>query len=222
MNALLGVKLGMSRLFREDGVAVPVTVLDLSGNRVCQVKKAAGPDGYDAVQLAHGTRAKKRLGQAAIGHLAKHKAGLARRLREVRCDAKQLEGLEPGQEIGLDGFDEGLLVDVTGVSKGKGFAGGIRRHNFRSGRASHGTSRAHNTIGSTGQCQDPGRVFKGKKMPGHLGAQGCTARNLPIARVDRERKLLFVTGGVPGAANSEVMVRIAHRQKSQPAAAPAK
>ena len=187
MKTLLGVKLGMSRLFRDDGVAVPVTVLDLSGNRVCQLKKADGPDGYDAVQLAHGERSKKRLSQAAIGHRAKHKAGLARRLREVRCAAAELEGLEPGQELGLDAFDEGLLVDVIGVSKGKGFAGGIRRHNFRSGRATHGTSRAHNTIGSSGQCQDPGRVFKGKKMPGHLGARGCTVRNLPVARVDRER-----------------------------------
>ncbi|MBF2735600.1 MAG: 50S ribosomal protein L3 [Betaproteobacteria bacterium AqS2] len=214
MKTLLGVKIGMSRLFRDDGVAVPVTVLDLSGNRVCQLKKADGPDGYDAVQLAHGARKKKRLSAAAIGHRAKHKAGLARRLKEVRCEAAELEGLESGQELGLDAFAEGLLVDVIGVSKGKGFAGGIRRHNFRSGRASHGTSRAHNTVGSTGQCQDPGRVFKGKKMPGHLGDRGCTVRNLPIARVDLERKLLFVKGGVPGANNAQIAVRVARIQKN--------
>ena len=208
MNKLLGYKLGMSRLFTDAGVSVPVTVLDLSGNRVAQLKSASGPDGYDAIQLAHGTRKKKRLGNAAIGHRAKHKVGLARTLKEVRCTAAELEGLESGAELGLEDFAPGALVNVTGVSKGKGFAGAIKRHNFRSGRATHGNSRAHNKPGSIGQCQDPGRVFKGKKMAGQMGARGATVRNLRVARVDAANKLLFVAGGVPGAPNSPIFVAL--------------
>ena len=208
MSALLGIKIGMSRLFDEQGKSHGVTVLDVSGNRVCQIKLADGPDGYNAVQLAHGQAKKKRLSNAMINHLAKHKVGLAQRLREVRCDAKTAASVEPGSTVGVADFSVGAMVNVSGVSKGRGFAGVIRRHNFKSGRASHGTSRAHNTPGSIGQCQDPGRVFKGKKMPGHLGAKNVTVRNLRIARVDVERNLLFVAGGVPGASNSQIMVRL--------------
>ncbi len=198
----------MSRLFDEQGRSHGVTVLDVSGNRICQVKRADGADGYDAVQLAHGQAKKKRLSSSMISHLAKHKAGLARQLREVRCDADTAAKVEPGNEVGIDKFTVGALVDVRGTSKGRGFAGVIRRHNFKSGRATHGTSRAHNKPGSIGQCQDPGRVFKGKKMPGHLGAKGVTVRNLRIAHVDADRNLLFVAGSVPGASNSQIMVHL--------------
>lgn len=211
MNALLGVKAGMSRMFDERGSSTAVSVIDMSDNRVCQVRRA-GTDGYDAIQIAHGTAKKKRLSGAAVGHLAKHKAGLARRLAEVRCTAAEAEAATPGDALDLSAFKEGALVDVTGTSKGKGFAGVIRRHNFRSNRASHGNSKAHNKAGSTGQCQDPGKVFKGKKMAGHLGAKRTTVRNLRVARVDAEKGVLYVAGGIPGAARGEVMVRLAARQ----------
>ena len=213
MNTLLGVKVGMSRVFDDEGTSVPVTIIDMSGNRVCQIKtNGSGRDGYDAVQIAHGERKKKRLSAAIIGHLAKHKAGLAHTLKEVRCTPEQAQSLEPGQLLDLAAFIPAALVDVSGTSKGKGFAGVIRRHNFKSGRASHGTSRAHNKPGSIGQCQDPGRVFKGKKMPGHMGNKGRTVKNLRIARVDQERNLLFVAGGVPGARNAKLVVRLAAQQ----------
>ena len=214
MDKLAGYKLGMSRVFTDAGESVPVTVLDLSGNRVAQIKTASGPDGYDAIQLAHGTSKKKRLSNAEVGHRAKYKVGLARTLKEVRCTSAQLAGVENGAEVGLAAFAEGALVDVTGVSKGKGFAGAIKRHNFRSGRATHGNSRAHNKPGSIGQCQDPGRVFKGKKMAGHMGARGSTVRNLRVARVDAEKKLLFVAGGVPGAPNSKIFVALGSTSKA--------
>ena len=213
MNTLLGKKIGMSRMFTEKGLSIPVTILDLSNNRVCQVKTADGSDGYNAVQIAYGSRKKKRLSNAVVGHLAKNKSGLAKTLQEVRCDDKIVKDLEVGSELGMEEFTTGLFVDVTGQSKGKGFAGVIRRHNFKSGRATHGNSRAHNKPGSTGQCQDPGKVFKGKKMPGHLGAKRSTVRNLKIAKVDEEKKLLFVAGGVPGAVNSEITVKISAQQK---------
>lgn len=208
MDTMIGVKLGMSRMFDDSGKSVPVSVIDLSGNRVCQVKSVER-DGYDAIQLAHGERKKKRLSGGLIGHLAKHKAGLARRLCEVRCTAEQAAAVTPGDTVSLDAFTEGTVVDVSGISKGKGFAGVIRRYNFRSGRATHGNSRAHNKPGSSGQCQDPGRVFKGKKMAGHMGDRSVTVRNLHVARIDPERKLLFVSGGIPGATNSSVVVYVA-------------
>ena len=213
MNTMLGIKAGMSRMFGENGVSAAVSVIDMSGNRICQVKCTAnGRDGYDAIQVASGSIKKKRLSNAAIGHLAKHKAGLARRLREMRCTPEEAQAANPGDKIDLAAFKEGALVDVTGTSKGKGFAGAIRRHNFRSGRATHGTSRAHNKPGATGQCQDPGKVFKGKKMPGHLGAKRTTVKNLRVARVDIERNVLYVAGGVPGANNAELVVRLAAQQ----------
>lgn len=212
MNALMGIKAGMSRMFGDDGASTAVSVIDMSGNRVCQVKGVDAKDGYCAIQVAHGTAKKKRLSNAAIGHLAKHKVGLAKSLTEVRCSPEQAQAANPGDALDLAAFSEGALVDVTGTSKGKGFAGAIRRHNFRSNRASHGNSKAHNKPGSTGQCQDPGKVFKGKKMPGHLGARQTTVRNLRVARVDRERNVLYIAGGVPGSANAEVVVRLASRQ----------
>ena len=215
MNALVGIKAGMSRMFDDNGASTAISVIDMSGNRICQVKKsAAGKDGYDSIQIAHGSRKKKSLSNAAIGHLAKHKAGLARRLVEVRCTPERAAAANPGDEIGLSEFSEGSIVDVSGISKGKGFAGVIRRHNFRSNRASHGNSKAHNKPGSTGQCQDPGKVFKGKKMPGHLGAKRATVKNLRVMRVDMERSILYVAGGIPGASNGEVLVRLASRQPS--------
>lgn len=206
MDSLIGIKVGMSRMFDDAGNSVPVTVLNMSGNRVCQVKQASSADGYDAVQLAVGEAKKKRTSNAQVGHLAKYKAGLARTLYEVRVSPEVAAAAEAGSAARLDAFAEGTVVDVAGISKGRGFTGAIRRHNFRSGRASHGNSRAHNKPGSSGQCQDPGRVFKGKKMAGHLGNKGVTVRNLRITRIDIERQLIYVSGGVPGSINSEVML----------------
>lgn len=207
MLGLLGKKVGMTRVFRDNGDSVPVTVLDVSGNRVAQVKRAE-TDGYLAVQVAHGERKRHRIGKPVIGHLAKHRAGPARTLREFRVrDEGELEGLSPGDPLPVTMFSAGQLVDVTGVSKGKGFAGVIKRHHFRSNRATHGNSRSTRKPGSIGQRQDPGRVFPGKKMPGHLGAKRRTLQNLPVERVDEARGLLLVRGSVPGSSNGEVMVR---------------
>lgn len=206
MLGLLGKKVGMTRVFRENGDSVPVTVLDVSGNRVAQLRRAE-TDGYLAVQVAHGERKRHRIGKPVIGHLAKHRAGPARTLREFRVGGAEMEGLSPGDALSADMFAEGQLVDVTGVSKGKGFAGVIKRHHFRSNRATHGNSRSTRKPGSIGQRQDPGRVFPGKKMAGHLGAKRRTLQNLPVVRVDAERGLLLVRGSVPGAANGEVVVR---------------
>ena len=217
MAALLGVKAGMTRLFAENGRSNPVTVIDVSGNRVCQVKTAER-DGYAAVQLAQGQGRRTRFTRARIGHLGKHNAGAARRLREYRASSEEISGLQPGQELAVDAlFAVGHHVDVTSRSKGCGFAGVIKRHNFSSGRQTHGNSRAHRKPGSTGQNQDPGRVFPGKKMPGQMGSRRTTVQNLKVIRVDGERGLLFVIGAVPGPRNADVMVRHAVKK---PAAAP--
>ena len=214
MAALLGVKAGMTRVFAENGRSNAVTVIDVSGNRVCQVKTAER-DGYAAVQLAQGQGRRNRLTRAMIGHLGKHNAGAARRLREYRTDAGEMAGLQPGAELAVDAiFATGHHVDVTSRSKGCGFAGVIKRHNFSSGRQSHGTSRAHRKPGSTGQNQDPGRVFPGKKMPGHMGSRRTTVQNLKVVKVDGERGLLFVGGAVPGPRNADVMVRHAVKKKA--------
>lgn len=209
MDTLVGIKVGMSRMFDDAGNSVPVTILDMSTNRIGQVKLATGKDGYNAIQLAHGEAKKKRVNKAKIGHLAKHKAGLARNLHEVRVSAAQAAAAEVGSEVGVDDFTAGCVVNVAATSKGRGFAGVIRRHNFRSGRKTHGNSRAHNKPGSTGQCQDPGRVFKGKKMAGQMGNKTVTVRNLTVARVDAEQKLIYVAGGVPGAKNCPVILSMA-------------
>ncbi|MGC3963304.1 MAG: 50S ribosomal protein L3 [Rhodocyclaceae bacterium] len=203
---LVGRKVGMTRIFAEDGASVPVTVLDVSNNRVTQIK-TPDLDGYSAVQVAYGERRASRVSKALAGHLAKAGVQAGSILREFAVAAEKLESLKAGDVISVDIFAVGQKVDVTGTSIGKGYAGVIKRHNFASNRASHGNSRSHNVPGSIGMAQDPGRVFPGKRMTGHLGAVKATVQNLEVVRVDVERGLLLVKGAVPGHDGGNVVVR---------------
>ena len=203
---LVGRKVGMTRIFAEDGASVPVTVLDVSNNRVAQIKTPE-TDGYAAVQVAFGQRRATRMTKALSGHLAKAGVESSRVLKEFPIAADQLDGFKPGDLIAATIFEAGQKVDVTGVTIGKGFAGGIKRHHFSSNRASHGNSVSHNAPGSIGMAQDPGRVFPGKRMAGHLGDVQRTTQNLVVVRVDADRQLLLVKGAVPGARGSDVVVR---------------
>jgi len=196
----------MTRIFTEDGVTIPVTVLDVSNNRVTQIKTAE-VDGYSAVQVTFGKRRASRVSKPAAGHLAKAGVEAGELLREFRIDADAAGQLQAGAAVGLDMFAVGQKVDVSGTTIGKGFAGAIKRHNFSSGRASHGNSISHNAPGSTGMCQDPGRVFPGKRMAGHMGNVRRTQQNLEVVRIDAERQLLLVKGAVPGAKGGDVVVR---------------
>jgi large subunit ribosomal protein L3 len=202
---LVGRKVGMTRIFTADGDAVPVTVLDVSNNRVTQIKTPES-DGYAAVQVAFGVRRKSRISKPVAGHLAKAGVEAGMVLKEFRVKSEELGGFQVGGKVGVDLFKEGQKVDVQGTSIGKGFAGTIKRHNFSSNRASHGNSRSHNVPGSIGMAQDPGRVFPGKRMSGHMGAVTCTVQNLVVARVDAERGLILVRGAVPGSDNGHVVV----------------
>jgi large subunit ribosomal protein L3 len=202
---LIGRKVGMTRLFTDEGEAIPVTVIDVSDNRVAQVKTQA-TDGYDAVQLAHGTRRASRVTKAMAGHFAQAGVMAGNALNEFHVDAEKLAEMNPGQVVGVDVFAAGQKVDVQGVTIGKGYAGTIKRYHFASGRASHGNSRSHNVPGSIGMAQDPGRVFPGKRMTGHLGDVTRTVQNLVIARIDAERNLIMVKGAVPGAPGGKVLV----------------
>ncbi|MDD3763876.1 MAG: 50S ribosomal protein L3 [Nevskiales bacterium] len=204
--AIVGRKAGMTRVFTEDGAAIPVTVIECTPNRVTQVKTVDN-DGYRAVQVAVGDKKTSRLTKAEAGHYKKSGVAPGRGLWEIRLDDGEGENLETGAEIKVEAFDGVKAVDVTGVSQGKGFAGTIKRWNFGGGRASHGNSLSHRAPGSIGQNQSPGRVFKGKKMAGHMGAKRVTALNLDLVRIDTERNLLLVKGAVPGAANGDVIVR---------------
>lgn len=203
---LVGRKVGMTRIFGETGESIPVTVIELKDNRVTQVKSEA-TDGYTAVQLTYGFKKANRLTKPESGHFAKAKVEAGKGLVEFRVSESEVGELEVGKAIGVSLFEAGQKVDITGTSKGKGFAGNIKRNNFKSQRASHGNSLSHKAPGSIGQCQDPGRVFKGKKMPGHLGDRRVTTQNLEILRVDGERGLLLIKGAIPGAVNGDVMVR---------------
>jgi large subunit ribosomal protein L3 len=203
---LVGRKVGMTRIFAEDGSTLPVTVLDVSDNRIAQIKTPE-KDGYAAVQIAFGRRRASRVRKPLAGHLAKAAVEAGHLLKEFRADAKALESLKVGAKIGVDLFKVGQKVDVQGVTIGKGFAGVIKRHHFSSNRASHGNSISHNKPGSTGQNQDPGRVFPGKRMAGHLGNVKRTVPNLVVVRVDAERQLLLVRGSVPGSKGRDVVVR---------------
>ena len=196
----------MTRIFAEDGASIPVTVLDVSNNRVAQIKTPE-TDGYAAVQVAFGQRRATRMTKALSGHLAKAGVESSRVLKEFTVAADALDGFKPGDAIAATIFEAGQKVDITGVTIGKGFAGGIKRHHFSSNRASHGNSVSHNAPGSIGMAQDPGRVFPGKRMAGHLGDVQRTAQNLEVVRVDAERQLLLVKGAVPGARGSDVVVR---------------
>ncbi|OLL29648.1 50S ribosomal protein L3 [Burkholderia sp. SRS-W-2-2016] len=202
---LVGRKVGMTRIFTAEGDSIPVTVLDVSDNRVTQIKTVE-TDGYTAVQVAFGTRRASRVTKPLAGHLAKAGVQAGEILKEFKIDAAKAAELSNGTVVGTDLFEVGQKVDVQGVSIGKGYAGTIKRYNFSSGRATHGNSRSHNVPGSIGMAQDPGRVFPGKRMTGHMGDENVTVQNLEIARIDADRNLLLVKGAVPGAKGGKVFV----------------
>ena len=219
---LVGRKVGMMRIFKDDGTSVPVTVLDCSGNRVTQIKTKEA-DGYVAVQVAFGKRRATRVTKSMAGHFAKAGVEAGSELREFRVAADKLGELKPGSELKVDMFAAGQKVDVSGTTIGKGYAGVIKRHHFSSNRASHGNSLSHKSPGSIGMAQDPGRVFPGKRMSGHLGDVKRTIQLLEVARVDAERSLIMVKGSVPGPKNAAVIVRPSVKAKaSKPAAKGAK
>ena len=217
---LLGRKVGMMRIFTDDGDAVPVTVLDVSNNRVAQVKTVE-TDGYSAIQVAYGARKASRVTKPEAGHLAKAGVEAGEVLQEFRVSAEVAAGYQPGGTVPVNLFAAGQKVDVQGTSIGKGFTGTIKRHNFGSQRASHGNSRSHNVPGSISMAQDPGRVFPGKKMSGHLGDVTVTTQNLDIVRVDEARSLLLVRGAVPGSKNGFVTVKPAVKARAGKVAAEA-
>ncbi len=208
---IVGRKSGMTRIFTDDGVSIPVTVIEVDPNRITQVKNVE-TDGYSAVQVTVGSRRASRVTKSEAGHFAKANAEAGRNLFELRNDAQ--EAFEVGASITVECFSAGQIIDVTGTSKGKGFAGGIKRWNFGMQDATHGNSRSHRVLGSIGQCQTPGRVFKGKKMAGHLGAERVTVQNLEVVRVDAERNLLLVKGAIPGAPGGDVFVRPAVKART--------
>jgi len=212
---LVGRKVGMMRIFTDDGDSIPVTVLDVSDNRVTQIKTPE-IDGYSAVQVAFGKRRASRVTKAAAGHYAKAGVEAGTILKEFLIDTAKASELKAGDHVAVSSvFEAGQKVDVQGVTIGKGYAGTIKRYNFSSGRASHGNSRSHNVPGSIGMAQDPGRVFPGKRMTGHMGDVTRTTQNLEIARVDVERQLLLVKGAVPGAKNGQVIVSPAVKVKAK-------
>jgi large subunit ribosomal protein L3 len=214
---LLGRKVGMLRIFTDDGDAVPVTVLDVSNNRVTQVKTVEN-DGYSAIQVAFGSRKASRVSKPEAGHLAKAGVEGAELLQEFRLNADEAGKFAAGAAVPVSTvFAVGQKVDVQGTTIGKGFTGTIKRHHFGSQRASHGNSRSHNVPGSISMAQDPGRVFPGKRMSGHLGDDTVTTQNLDIVRIDEARQLLLVRGAVPGAKGGFVTVRPAIKAKAKPA-----
>lgn len=208
---IVGRKSGMTRIFTDDGVSIPVSVIEVSPNRVTQVKNVE-TDGYAAVQVTVGSRRASRVTKPAAGHYAKANAEAGRGLWELRNDTQ--ESFEVGAEITVGAFEAGQMIDVTGTSKGKGFAGTVKRWNFATQDATHGNSLSHRAPGSIGQCQTPGRVFKGKKMSGQMGSEQVTVQNLEVVRVDAERNLLLVKGAIPGAPGGDVIVRPAVKARS--------
>jgi len=203
---LVGRKSGMTRVFTDEGASIPVTVIEVIPNRVAQIKTVAS-DGYSALQLASGERKSSHLTKPLIGHYAKANVKAGDALNESRVEETELEGVNVGDVLTVELFEAGQKVDVTGQSKGKGFAGGVKRWNFAMQDATHGNSVSHRAPGSIGQCQTPGRVFKGKKMAGHMGAAQVTTQGLEVVRVDAERNLILVKGAVPGAPGGEILVR---------------
>jgi len=201
---LVGRKRGMTRIFTEDGVSTPVTVIEVEPNRISQLKTAA-VDGYNAVQITIGAKKASRVTKSLAGHFAK--AGSAAGHKLLEFTLADVEGFEVGTELKVDMFEAGQQIDVTGITKGKGFAGVVKRYGFRGGDATHGNSLSHRAPGSIGMCQTPGRVFKEKKMAGHMGDVKRTIQNLSVVRVDEARNLLLVKGSVPGAKGSDVVIR---------------
>lgn len=213
MTSLVGKQCGMTRVFTEDGVSHPVTVIEVPANRVVQVKSAES-DGYTALQITAGEKSTKHLSKPEAGHFAKANVAAGAVLQEIRLDSgSELAQKQVGDELTVALFAAGEKVDVTGTSKGKGFAGGVKRWNFSMQDATHGNSLSHRAPGSIGQCQTPGRVFKGKKMAGQMGNVRKTVQNLTVVRVDEERGLILIKGGVPGAPGSYVTVSKAVKRK---------
>ena len=203
---LVGIKRGMTRIFTQAGASIPVTVVEVNANRISQIK-TVDTDGYDAIQITTGEHRESRVTAAQKGHFAKAGVAAGRGVWEFRADASELEGREVGGDILVDLFEVGQLVDVTGQSKGKGFQGGVKRHNFRTQDATHGNSVSHRVLGSTGQNQTPGRVFKGKKMPGRMCNKRVTVQGLEIVSIDTEKGVLVIKGALPGANGGDVIVR---------------
>ena len=201
---IVGVKKGMTRVFSEDGASLPVTVIEVTPNRVVQ-RKTADSDGYEAIQVAFGSIKASKVSKAVAGHYSKSEQEAGRGLCEFRCETD--DEFAVGDSISVDRFEVGQKIDVTGQSKGKGFAGVVKRYNFQMQDATHGNSISHRAPGSIGQCQSPGRVFKGKKMAGHMGAVQVTSHTLEVVRVDQENNLLLVKGAVPGAKGGDVIVK---------------
>ena len=211
---LIGRKAGMIRVFTDEGATVPVTVIEVGPNRVSQVKSAES-DGYRALQVTVGARKASRVSKPMAGHFSKAGVAAGDTLREFRLNEGEGEDLAVGEALDVTMFETGQKVDVRGVTKGRGFAGAIRRHNFKSQDATHGNSVSHRAPGSIGQCQTPGRVFKGKRMAGQLGNVNRCQQNLEVVRVDAERNLLLVKGGVPGPAGGRLMVTPSVKQKNK-------
>jgi len=206
---LVGRKVGMTRVFSDEGVSTPVTVIEVEPNRISQIKTVE-TDGYTAIQVISGSRRASRVTKPMAGHYRKAGVEAGRGAWEFRVDS--VDDFELGSEIKADLFEQGQIVDVAGISKGKGFQGGVKRHNFTMQDATHGNSISHRANGSIGQNQTPGRVFKGKKMSGHMGAEKCTTQNLEVVRVDAERNLVLIKGAVPGAKSGDVIIRPAVKQ----------
>ncbi len=211
---LVGRKCGMTRIFNADGSSTPVTVLQIDSNRVTQVKSVA-KDGYNAIQVAVGNKKSSKINKAMAGHYAVANVTAGRLLREFRLQDGNASEVFVGSELAIDIFAVGQMVDVSGISIGKGFAGGIKRHNFGMQDATHGNSRSHRVLGSIGQCQTPGRVFKGKKMAGHMGAIKTTVQNLTIHSVDKEKRIILVKGSVPGAKGGDVVITSAAKKRNK-------
>ena len=211
---IVGRKAGMTRVFTEDGVSTPVTVIEVEPNLVTKVASAE-TDGYSAIQVTTGSKKTSRVSKPEAGHFAKAGVEAGRGLWEFRLDDHEGDAPEVGGNLDVTVFEAGQKVDVRGVSKGKGFQGGVKRHNFRTQDATHGNSLSHRAPGSIGQCQTPGRVFKGKKMAGHMGAENVCTQNIEVVRVDAERNLLLVKGAVPGARGGDVIVTPAIKLKNK-------
>ena len=212
MIGLIATKEGMTRLFQEDGKSLPVSVLKVDINFISQIKTKQS-DGYDSIQLSTKEQKEKNQTKSKIGHFSKNNLSLKKYIKEFRLDESELDGLELGKEFGVNIFEEGQLVDVSGISKGKGFAGTVKRWNFATQDATHGNSLAHRKPGSIGQCQTPGRVWKGKKMAGHMGNEKKTVQNLRVVKIDEENSLLLVQGAIPGFNGSSVIIKPAVKAK---------
>ena len=212
MIGLIATKEGMTRLFQEDGKSLPVSVLKVDTNFISQIKTKQS-DGYDSIQLSTKEQKEKNQTKSKIGHFSKNNLSLKKHIKEFRLDESELDGLELGKEFDVNIFEEGQLVDVSGISKGKGFAGTVKRWNFATQDATHGNSLAHRKPGSIGQCQTPGRVWKGKKMAGHMGNVKKTVQNLRVVKIDEENSLLLVQGATPGFNGSSVIIKPAVKAK---------